>query len=471
MAELPDRSPNGSVITVDPSSGAEIERYEPFTDEDIDAVVSLTAAAGRSWAATTLNTRLSRLTSLAGELRTGHLKYSALISREMGKPLAEAAGEIEKAATTAEWYVEHAGAILADEPIDVGPTANAWVRREPIGVVLAVMPWNFPFWQVFRFAIPTLAAGNAVLLKHSPNVTGCALAVEAVLLAAGFPEGLVRTVVLDEPRVPSVIDRLIADDRIQAVTLTGSNRAGAAVGASAGRAVKKSVLELGGSDPFVVLADADIEIAAVAAVRARYANCGQSCVCAKRFIVATEILEAFTERFVAHAAALVVGHPAGPDTQLGPMARADLRSQLDRQVKASVAQGARLLLGGSPVDGPGFYYPATVLDRVEPGMTVFDEETFGPVAAITSADTDRGLSVLAGATQYGLAASIWSADPNRARAVADGFTSGAVFINAVVASDPRMPFGGTRRSGYGRELAAAGIREFTNERSYWIQHS
>lgn len=322
-----------------------------------------------------------------------------------------------------------------------------------------------------RFAIPTLAAGNAVLLKHSPNVTGSALAIEQVLHRAGFPEGLLTTLVVAEPDVPAVSERIIADDRVAAVTLTGSNRAGAAVGAAAGRAVKKAVLELGGSDPFIVLDDADLDAAATAAVKARFHNAGQSCVCAKRFLVATAVAEEFTRLFVEQTRALVVGDPTDPATQVGPMARSDLRDQLHDQVQRSVAQGAMLLTGGNAVDGPGTYYQPTVLGSTGPGIAAFDEETFGPVAAIASAGTDAELAALANASEYGLGLSIWSGDAERAVRLARSISSGAVFVNAVVASDPRLPFGGTKRSGHGRELAAAGIREFTTVRTYWVNTS
>jgi acyl-CoA reductase-like NAD-dependent aldehyde dehydrogenase len=335
-------------------------------------------------------------------------------------------------------------------------------------LVLAVMPWNFPVWQVLRFAVPTFAAGNGVLLKHSPNVTGSALAIEQLFLAAGFPEHLLRTLVVDEPDVPATIERLIADDRIAAVTLTGSNRAGAAVGAAAGRASKKSVLELGGSDAFVVLADADVEAAAAAAVRARFTNSGQSCVCAKRFIVEARVADEFVDRFVAGVKGLVVGDPTGRAVTVGALARDDLRVALQRQVESSLAAGAVLATGGRSIDGPGYFFEPTVLTGTAPGMPVFDEETFGPVAAVAVAANPSHAAELAGATQYGLGLSVWTRDASRGVGLARRVPSGAAFINSVVASDPRLPFGGTKRSGYGRELAAAGLREFTNTRTYWV---
>ncbi|HEY0693259.1 MAG TPA: aldehyde dehydrogenase family protein, partial [Kribbella sp.] len=384
----------------------------------------------------------------------------------MGKPIAEAEGEIEKSAVTAEYYAAQAREILADEQVAIDGV-RAWVSYEPIGLVLAVMPWNFPLWQVLRFAIPTLAAGNGVLLKHSPNVTGSALEIQSLFVAAGFPAHLVSTLVVEEADVPETIERLIADDRIAAVTLTGSNRAGAAVGAAAGRASKKSVLELGGSDAFVVLADADVEAAAAAAVRARFTNSGQSCVCAKRFIVEAPVADEFIDRFVLGVKSLAVGDPTDRAVAVGPLARDDLRSALQRQVDESVAAGAVVAVGGRSIDGPGYYFEPTVLTGTAPGMAAFDEETFGPLAAVAvAADVEEAIT-LAGATQYGLGLSVWSA--SRGVEVARRITSGAAFVNAVVASDPRLPFGGTKRSGYGRELAAAGIREFTNARTYWVR--
>jgi acyl-CoA reductase-like NAD-dependent aldehyde dehydrogenase len=456
-----------TISTVDPRTGEVIAVYPTFDDAQVESAIASTHAAAASWAATPLAKRLELLRALAETLRAGRDEYAALMTREMGKPITEALGEVEKSAITAEYYVANAARILADEHVEI-EGVRAWVGYEPLGVVYAVMPWNFPFWQVMRFAIPTLAAGNAVLLKHSPNVTGSALAIQQLLHRAGFPDGLLTTLVVAEPDVPAVSERIIADDRVAAVTLTGSNRAGAAVGAAAGRAVKRAVLELGGSDPFIVLDDADLDAAATAAVKARFHNSGQSCVCAKRFLVADAVAEEFTRLFVARTRALTVGDPADRATQVGPMARPDLRDQLHDQVRRSVAQGATLLTGGRPGDGPGTYYEPTVLADTRPGVAAFDEETFGPVAAIATASTDAELAVLANASQYGLGLSIWTTDAGRAVRLARSITSGAVFVNAVVASDPRLPFGGTKRSGYGRELAAAGIREFTIVRTYWV---
>ncbi|MFI5709029.1 aldehyde dehydrogenase family protein [Kribbella sp. NPDC051620] len=453
------------ITTTNPATGQPLATYRPMTSEQIEQAVERGHAAAARWGQTDLTSRLKALTRLAAQLRAESPRLAALITAEMGKPIAEAEGEVEKSAVTAEYYAAHAPSILADEPVDVG-APKAWIAYEPIGLVLAVMPWNFPVWQVMRFAVPTLAAGNGVLLKHSPNVTGSALALQQLLLDAGFPEDLLTTLVLDEADVPATIEELIADDRIAAVTLTGSNRAGSAVGAAAGRASKRSVLELGGSDAFVVLADADVPAAAAAAVRARFTNSGQSCVCAKRFIVEAAVADEFLELFVQGVEALKPGDPADRAVTLGPLARDDLRVALHRQVAESVAAGAKLLAGGQPVDGPGYYFEPTVLAGAIPGMPAFDEETFGPVAAVAiAADRDEAIT-LANSTQYGLGLSVWSAE--HGVEVARRITSGAAFINAVVASDPRVPFGGTKHSGYGRELSTAGIREFTNTRTYWV---
>lgn len=458
---------SGILQTVDPTTGEPTATYEGWDADRIETAVARAHAASRAWALVPVTERAARAHRLAQTLREHKDHLASLAVAEMGKPVGEAEGEVEKSAVTAEYYARQGPGILADERVEIDG-AQAWVAYEPAGLVLAVMPWNFPVWQVMRFAIPSLMAGNGVLLKHASNVTGSALALQDLLVEAGFPEHLVTTLVIADTDVPDVTARLIEDDRVAAVTLTGSNRAGAAVGSAAGRAAKKSVLELGGSDAFVVLDDADIEVAAAAAVKARFTNSGQSCVCAKRFIVAASVADAFTAAFVAGVEALRVGDPRERQTQVGPLARDDLRAAIQRQVEESVAAGARLLTGGKPVPGDGFFYQPTVLGDAGPGMPAFDEETFGPLAAIAVARDDEDAVRLANATPYGLGLSIWTADPSRGVALARRITSGAAFVNAIVASDPRLPFGGTKRSGHGRELAAAGIREFTNTRTYWV---
>jgi len=383
-------------------------------------------------------------------------EYAALVTAEMGKPLAEALAEVDKCAWNCEVVADSAPGWLADHDVSSG-AARSWLSYEPLGVVFAVMPWNYPFWQVLRFASAALVAGNAGVLKHSPNVTGCALAIERVFADAGAPAGLFTTLVLADEQLAEMTPRIIGDPAVAAVTLTGSERAGEAVGSAAGRFLKKSVLELGGSDPFVVLDDADLEAAADVAVKSRFGNGGQSCIAAKRFIVAESVADEFVALLTARVAAL----------ELGPMARGDLRAQLHAQVLASVSEGAALLAGGSLPDGPGWFYPPTVLDHVMPRMTAFDEETFGPVAAVVRARDDDHAVELANDTAYGLGAAVWSRS-SRGLEVGKRIRSGALFVNAMVASDPRLPFGGIGRSGYGRELSAEGTREFTNVRTVYV---
>lgn len=462
----PELKMSNIITTVNPSTGQPLHSYESWGSDKIEAAVASAHAAALAWGRVPLAQRVSIVRNLAAEMRKQKDQFAALITAEMGKPLAEAAGELEKSALTALYYAENGPTHLADEPVVI-EGADAWVSYEPIGLVLAVMPWNFPVWQVMRFAIPSLVAGNGILLKHSPNVTGTALALEQLFVDAGVPKSLLTTLVVAEPDVPATIDQLISDDRIAAVTLTGSNRAGAAVGSAAGRVSKKSVLELGGSDAFVVLNDADVPAAAAAAVKARFHNAGQSCVCAKRFIVSSQVADEFTRLFVEGTKALVVGDPTSPSTNVGPLARHDLRAALEDQVRRSVEAGAKLVIGGGALPGDGYFFEPTVLTETKPGMAVFDEETFGPVAAVAVAVDDAEVARLIDASPFGLSLSIWSGSKERAVSIAKQVTTGAVFINAVTASDARLPFGGTKKSGYGRELSAAGVREFSNIRTYW----
>lgn len=433
--------------------------------DDAFVETALTAAvrAQRDWRRQTLAERVRLLTRMAAVLRAGKDRFAVMITREMGKPIVEAEAEIEKCAVTCDFYAAHAPAWLADEPVTSNATESL-IAFEPLGVVLAIMPWNYPFWQYFRFAAPALAAGNGALLKHAANVPECALAIQQVMEEAGAPRGLTATLLVDSGKVAG----LIADERIAAVTLTGSTEVGAIVAAQAGKALKKQVLELGGSDPFIVLADADLDRAAETAVKARFINVGQSCVNAKRFIVEAAVADRFVALFVEKAAALKIGDPMQRDVSIGPMARANLRETLHEQVERSLAEGADLKLGGTPLDRPGFYYPPTVLDRVRPGMTAFREETFGPVAAIIRAkDADEAVA-MANDTEYGLGAALWTGDAARGRKLAREIEAGAVFVNGMTASDPRYPFGGIKRSGYGRELGIHGLREFTNIKTLWI---
>ena len=441
------------VVTRNPATGEELQRYPAHDEAGVEQALSDTAAAAAVWAATPLEERLALLRGVGKLLTERRADYAALITAEMGKPITEALGEIDKCAWNCEVVADLAPGWLADHEV-ASAASRSWLSYEPLGVVFAVMPWNFPFWQVLRFASAALAAGNAALLKHSPDVTGCALAMEELFSDAGAPAGLFRALVVPAEDVPDVSRRVVEDPRVAAVTLTGSERAGASIASIAGAAIKKAVLELGGSDPFVVLADADVPLAAATAVKARFANTGQSCVCAKRFIVHEDVAEEFVERFVDQMSLL----------EVSPMAREDLRDGIVRQVEATVAQGARLVTGGRAIDGPGWHMEPTLMVDVEPGMTAFDEETFGPVATITRARDDDHAVALANDTTFGLGASVWG-ETEHALAVGRRIRSGALFVNAMVASDPRLPFGGIGRSGYGRELSAEGVREFTNVRT------
>ncbi|HEX5932687.1 MAG TPA: NAD-dependent succinate-semialdehyde dehydrogenase, partial [Pseudorhizobium sp.] len=425
--------------------------------------LSAAAKAQKAWRRVPVEKRVELLGGMARALRGGKARYAEMITREMGKPIAESEAEIEKCAYNCDFYAEHAAAYLAEEPVPSNATESV-VAFDPLGVVLAIMPWNYPFWQFFRFAAPAFAAGNGAVLKHANNVPECALAIQEIMKEAGCPEGLFTTLIID----PSKVAAIIADDRIAAVTLTGSTEVGAIVASQAGKALKKQVLELGGSDPFIVLADADIEEAAAVAVKARYINVGQSCINAKRFIVEERIADRFVELFCAGVAKLTIGDPMERDTNIGPMARENLMTGLHAQVEKTLAAGATLKAGGRPLDRPGFFYPPTVLDNVRPDMAAFCEETFGPAAAIIRvADAEEAIR-LANQTEYGLGSAIWSRDVERARKLAREIDAGAVFINGMVASDPRYPFGGIKRSGYGRELGVYGIREFVNIKTVWI---
>ena len=456
-----------TIRVVNPATGEEVAGYDEHSDADIDGAIGAAHDAQRAWAETSFDERALVVRATAAVLRERQAEFARLITAEMGKPLTEAASEVEKCASTCEYFADHAEEFLAERPVAT-PAVSSYVAYAPLGVVLAIMPWNFPFFQVVRFAAPALMAGNAALLKHSPNTSGCALAVEEAFAQAGLPADLFRALLVSEGAVADVTARIIDDPRVAAVTLTGSERAGTAVGAAAGRALKKTVLELGGSDPFVVLDDADVAVAAAMAARARFLNGGQSCISAKRFIVDERVADEFERRFVAAVENITVGDPLDEDTALGPLARLDLVEGLDRQVRASIDGGARLLTGGHRLAQPGFYYAPTVLADVTPDMPVFRQETFGPAAAVIRARDEEHAIELANDTAFGLGASVWTSDPERGRRVGARIHSGSLFVNAIVASDPRLPFGGTKRSGYGRELAADGIREFVNVRTFWF---
>ena len=438
---------------------AEVPEHPP---ERVGQLLDVAASAWREWRATSFAHRAQRMHAVAANLRQKSGELSALMTREMGKPIAQAESEIEKCAACCDHFAEHAAAYLATREIPT-EARRSFVRYDPLGGVLAIMPWNFPFWQVFRFAAPTLMAGNVGLLKHAPNVPGCAIAIEQLFSESGFPAGVFTTLLIDTPLVQRVIEHPL----VAAVTLTGSSRAGSAVASQAARALKKSVLELGGSDPFIVLPGADIERVARAAASARCVNSGQSCIAAKRFIVVGES-EAFAHQLAAVMSRMRVGDPMDRGTEIGPLARLDLLETLDDQVRRSISAGARLLTGGKRIDRRGCFYPPTVLDCVKPGMAAFDEETFGPVAAVIQArDVDEAIE-LANCSAYGLGASLWTEDLALAEQLAPRLEAGCVFINQPVKSDPRLPFGGIKQSGFGRELAAEGIREFVNVKTVWI---
>jgi acyl-CoA reductase-like NAD-dependent aldehyde dehydrogenase len=443
--------------SINPTTEDIVETFEEFTDSAVDDALQQAYEAQHQWRFTSFGERAARLQATARVLRAQKARLAALATREMGKPIVEAEAEIEKCAWNCDYYAEHAASFLSDEHI-ASNAIDSFVAFEPLGVVLAIMPWNFPFWQVVRFAAPALMAGNGAILKHASNVPGCALALEEVFKSAGLPTGLFRTVLVPGAKV----EPLIADQRIAAVTLTGSSEVGERVASAAGRCLKKQVLELGGSDPFIVLADADVDNAVTTAVRARNQNNGQSCIAAKRFIVEEPIADQFTEKFAAAVKALHVGDPMQRDTNVGPLARGDLREALSVQVQRSVSSGAHAVVGGSPIDGKGYFYAPTVLDGVRESMPAFREETFGPVAAVIRASDPPTAVRLANDTEYGLGAALWTRDTRRGTELARQIEAGCVFINGMVASDPRLPFGGIKRSGYGRELGTYGIKEFVN---------
>ena len=452
-----------SVQSINPSTGETLQTFEETSPAELDRVLDEAVAAYQDWRRRPYAERAGRMRQASRLLREQKTEYARIMALEMGKPLKQGEGEAEKCAWVCDYYAEHAERFLADEPRETD-ASKAFVRFDPIGPVLAIMPWNFPFWQVFRFAAPALMAGNAGLLKHAPNVTRCALGIEAIFQEAGFPEGLFRALILSNEAAATVI----ADPRVRAVTLTGSDRAGSQVAEQAGRHLKKTVLELGGSDPFIVLEDADVALAARTAAEARLLNSGQSCIAAKRFIVVEPVADRFLDAFVAAMRTRRMGDPLAPDTQIGPQARQDLRANLHRQVEASVRRGAQLVLGGTLPEGPGFYYAPTVLAAVAEGMPAFDEEVFGPVAAVIRVKDESQAVRVASASRYGLGASVWTADSARGERLARELEAGSVFVNGLVKSDPRLPFGGIKRSGYGRELSEYGLKEFVNIKTVWV---
>lgn len=437
--------------------------FELHTAGQVDEKLSRALSAQRIWKSKPLQERLALLQRMADLLRERKEDYARLITLEMGKPIVESRAEIEKCAVSLEIYVRNSPKYLEKEVIESSAT-ESYIQYDPLGVILAIMPWNYPFWQFIRFAAPAYAIGNGSVLKHAANVPQCAKALEDLVADAGALEGLLENLFIESKDVAAVI----SDARITGVTLTGSTAVGRIVASQAGAALKKQVLELGGSDAFIVLADADIQQAAKTAVKSRFINGGQSCVNAKRFIVEESVADEFVREFVAATKALKVGNPLDESVNIGPMARSNLRDELHEQVRRSCTAGANLLEGGEPIAGAGFFYPPTVLDHIAPGQSAFDEETFGPVAAIVRVPNEEAAIEYANNSEYGLASTIWSADVEKAKVLAAKIESGAVFINGLVASDARLPFGGIKNSGYGRELSAVGMREFANIKTVWI---
>ena len=453
-----------AIASINPANGETVKTYREMTPQEAAAAVDEAHETWKSWRATSFAERARLMKKTSAILRGRKNELAKLMATEMGKPVKQGVAEAEKCALACDYYADSAEAILAPQAIATEAT-RSYVAFEPLGVVLAVMPWNFPLWQVYRFAAPALMAGNVGVLKHASNVPGAALAIESMFLEAGFPKGAFRTLLIGSAGVQGVIEHR----HVRAVTLTGSTPAGRSVASQAGQVLKKSVLELGGSDPYVVLEDADLELAVQTCVNSRLINAGQSCIAAKRFIVVAPALGEFTDRFVALMKAKKVGDPFDDATEVGPLARHDLRAGLHQQVLASIERGAKVLLGAELPSGPGAFYPPTVLAGVRPGNPAFDEELFGPVAALIEAKDEADAVRLANATTFGLGAAVFTRDLQRGERVARQFESGAAFVNSLVASDPRLPFGGIKESGYGRELGSFGIKEFVNVKSVYIK--
>ena len=451
------------LVSVNPMTGETIREYEKWTHDEVSKVIGHVHDGWLGWRNTSFSERAHLMSALAAKLHDNKEELAHTITLEMGKPINESRAEIDKCAWASDYFAENAETFLHIETL--GSDAHkSYVRFDPLGVILAIMPWNFPFWQVFRFAVPAIMAGNAVVLKHASNTMWSALTIEELFLEAGFPESLFRSLLIGSEAIP----KIIVDGRIAGVTLTGSLEAGKAVAKIAGEALKKTVLELGGSDPFIVLSDSDIELAAKNAVRSRTLNAGQSCIAAKRFILEKPIASEFLERFQNRMEALVVGDPLSENTDIGPLARMDLRDGLQRQVAESLAMGANLLSGGNALNGPGAFYRPTILTDIKQRMPAYYQELFGPVAAVILAENAEDAMNKANDTDFGLGASIWTGNVSRAEALAGDVDAGSVFINGIVKSDPRLPFGGVKNSGYGRELSAYGIKEFVNIKTVWV---
>ena len=454
-----------AISTINPTTGETLKTFTPLTDTEIETSLSLAASAFQQYRQTSFAQRSQWLNQAADILEKDALKFAQIMTTEMGKPLKSATAEAQKCAKVCRFYAEKAPEFLADVLIATD-ASNSYVAYQPLGVILAVMPWNFPFWQVFRFAAPALMAGNVGILKHASNVPQCALAIAEIIAQAGFPKGAFQTLLIGADRVESIVQ----DERVKAATLTGSEPAGAALAAAAGKEIKKVVLELGGSDPFIVLESADLEAAVATGVQARMLNNGQSCIAAKRFIVTEAIADDFTQRLIAQFKALKVGDPTQEDTDIGPLATKSILTELDQQVQNAVGKGATILIGGKPItDRPGNFYPPTILTDIPVDSTVAKEEFFGPVALLFKVKNIDEAIALANDIPFGLGASAWTNNSTeRDRLIAE-LEAGAVFINGLVKSDPRLPFGGIKRSGFGRELSIQGIHEFVNIKTVWVK--
>jgi succinate-semialdehyde dehydrogenase/glutarate-semialdehyde dehydrogenase len=452
------------IQSINPATGELLRTFEPLSQAATLEKVRSADRAFHDFKRMPIPQRAEQMRALAVLLEFEKESLGRLMTMEMGKPLKSAIDEAAKCAWACRYYADNAEAFLADEPVDTG-AGRAFVRYQPLGAVLAIMPWNFPFWQLFRFGAAAVMAGNVILLKHAPSVPRCALEIESLFQRAGFPDGVLQTLLIDVDQVPDIL----ADSRVQAVTLTGSVRAGAAVASIAAKSIKKAVLELGGSDPFIVLPSADLDAAISTGIKSRTLNNGQSCIAAKRFIVHEQVADEFTRRFTAAMEALKIGDPMLDSTDIGPLAADHLLKSLDDQVRRSVSAGARILTGGKAMDGPGFFYPPTVLVDAPAGSPARIEELFGPVAVVVrAANLDEAIQI-ANETEYALGASIWTTDPKEQNRCALEIEAGSVFVNGMVASDPRLPFGGIKSSGYGRELGIHGIREFVNIKTVWIR--
>ena len=453
-----------SFISTNPATGNIISRFKEHTKKETELKLAAAKRAGNAWRTVPLLTRTRCAMKLALLLRKQKHELGLLATLEMGKPIRASIAEVEKCAWATEYFAENAERFLSPDYVKTD-ASESFVSFEPLGIILGIMPWNFPFWQVLRYAVPALLSGNAALLKHASTVSGCALRTEALFREAGFPKGLFQVLLIEIATIPAVI----ADHRISAVTLTGSERAGSIVASLAGKAIKKSILELGGSDPFIVLADADIETAAHTGARARLQNAGQSCIAAKRFIVARKKEKQFTELLATRFKEMVVGDGMDETTDIGPLASEKMLEGLQRQVTESVALGAKIVCGGKRIDRAGYFYEPTILTNVKQGMPVVDEEVFGPVAAVIAVRDEEEAIKVANDTPYGLGASLWTKNIAKAKRIIPRIESGSVFVNDMVKSDPRLPFGGVKKSGYGRELSGFGLREFTNIKTVYIK--